>query len=315
MCRSAISACFMNFVFFRLPMYYSSPMTPVLPRATAMAIFSLVAGREWNQQPVGVGDGVDQSRRRSVDDDLPDGFGSEGPCGFIAALEFHLQFSHIQPGRDLVLHKGIISEFSFRGILDVLKQGHAHGLHQASFHLDPGQVGIDGCSAVHHRRVVQDPDLPGLLVQLDLHGSRHKGRGRDGRAVADRDLQGMIIAAHGTGGNVHQGDLPALVPQGVNPAAVKFQFLRRQFQGSAPLLQDQLPQLPAGLLHSLAGNVSGTGGVGSGIVGRSIRIRRRHGDLVQLTVQTLRGDLGQNGVAAGSHIRGTDRQHVASIII
>ena len=73
-------------------------------------------------------------------------------------------------------------------------------------------------------------------------------------------------------------------------------------------------QIPAGLLHGLAGNVSGGGGVGAGIIGGGIRICAEHGHILHIAFHAFRRQLGQNGVASRAHIRCPDEQLIAAVL-
>ena len=97
--------------------------------------------------------------------------------------------------------------------------------------------------------------------------------------------------------------------------AVKLHSICRAAQQLGTQLADLFPQLHGTLLSGLAGNVGGTGCIGTGVIGRGIGVGTKYRNVVQRAVQHFGGDLRQRGVTAGAHIRCTDDQRVESIIV
>ena len=175
-----------------------------------------------------------------------------------------------------------------------------------------------------------------LLIQLDLHRACHERRRRYGRAVGLRHLEGFLAAAHGRRPQVCQSHrLSGSRIQEACPVKLQFRAGNIRRPGSTGAWSAQaaairriprpqklrrlvlhlLQQLSAGSLHGLSRHIGGAGRIGSGVVGGSVRIRPVNGDLVCGAVQALRSHLGQDGIAASSHVCCSDGQRIVSVLI
>ena len=264
--------------------------------------------------PGGPVDGVGNGRRRRVDDDFANGLRTKRAGRLVALLKFHLQTAHIQPGGQAVLQKAALHRLAVGIVGDVFHQRHADTLHDAALGLGAGQRRVDGLAAVHHRLVVQHPHLAGEGVHLHLRHAHHEGRRRYRGGMAHGGLQRGLAAALGGVGQIRQRQPPA-VRRTHHAAGGKFHLAFRHAQLLGGQRTQLLFQLGAGQLHRLAGDVGGGGGVGTGIVGRSIGVRAKHGHILHRAVHTFGGHLGQDGVAAGAHVRRADEQMVPAILI
>ena len=79
--------------------------------------------------------------------------------------------------------------------------------------------------------------------------------------------------------------------------------------------RDLFAQRERALLHGFAGNVRCAGGVGAGIVGRGIRIRAENGKVLQRTVERFGGNLREDRIAAGAHVRRADGEGVPAAVV
>ena len=80
-------------------------------------------------------DGVCQRGRRRIDDDLTDGFCAERSGRLVAALKFYPQATHIQSGRDLVLHQRVFEDRTAVCICHIFIQCHADALSDTALSL------------------------------------------------------------------------------------------------------------------------------------------------------------------------------------
>ena len=119
-----------------------------------------------------------QRRSRCVDDDLADRFCTERTSRLVAAPKLDAQLAHIEAGRQFILHKRIIDHLTLVRVLDTFKQRHADALHQTALDLYARKVRVDDGSAVDNGGIIENLDLAGLFIQLDLDRTSHIRRRR-----------------------------------------------------------------------------------------------------------------------------------------
>ena len=190
----------------------------------------------------------------------------------------------------------------------------ADALHDAALRLDARQGRVNRNAAIHDRHVIKDLHLTGELVQLNLHHADHVRRRRNRGGMRGRRLGGDGVKDLRFVGDLPHADA-LLAVRADNPALLKddVRFLAAHHPGGDGA--DALFKVHTGLFHRLAGDVRRGGCVGAGVVGRSIRIRAEHGNVLHAAVHALGNHLREDRVAAGAHIRRADNQVVAAILV
>ena len=111
-----------------------------------------------------------------IDHKFSDRFGSKRSTLFITAFKIHPDLSDIHSGWNLILHKGVISDFSFIGILYVFKKSHTDSLRNTTFCLYTCQIWIDWGTTVNNCHVIQHIYLTCLRIHLNFCHANHKRR-------------------------------------------------------------------------------------------------------------------------------------------
>ena len=93
---------------------------------------------------------------RRIDHDLPDGFRTEGSRRLVAVFKFYVQSSDTQSSRDFILHKGGFDRFAVFALCYVFRQRMTDSLNDTALRLDSCESGIDGDTAIHNRRIIQN---------------------------------------------------------------------------------------------------------------------------------------------------------------
>ena len=220
---------------------------------------------------------------------------------FIAGDKFHPYILHIRPGRNLILHKGIISHLSLLIILDVLIQSHSDSLDQSALCLYSCQIGINGSPAVHYRRIIQDFQAACLFIDFNLYSSGHKRRRRDLRGTGSGSLKAGIVPAGSLCGDGFQGHFSFSL-QHVDPFSVKFYFLNICSQHFCAQLLDLFSQLFTGISHSDSCDIGCCRGIRTGIIRRNICIYSKDHNIIKICFQYICRHLGQDRITARTHI-------------
>ena len=78
---------------------------------------------------------------------------------------------------------------------------------------------------------------------------------------------------------------------------------------------DSFPKRHAGFFHRFSGNIRRTRCIGTGVIRGRIGICADNGNVIHITLQTLCRHLGQNRIAAGSHIGRCDQHRIAAVVV
>src|SRR5262249_14293439 len=88
-------------------------------------------------------------------------------------------------GGDAGVEQGRVSPHAGLVVEVLLRQGHTDALHGAALHLTFHVAAVHRTPGVLDDRVLQDRDLAGVLVNLDVHDVSAVGRGAGGAAQVD----------------------------------------------------------------------------------------------------------------------------------
>ena len=87
-------------------------------------------------------DCVRNGGRGRIDDDLADGFRTKRARRLVALFKFHVERSHIQAGRDLILHKGGFDRLADGIVGHVFHQRMTDALYDTALRLESCQRGV-----------------------------------------------------------------------------------------------------------------------------------------------------------------------------
>ena len=187
-------------------------------------------------------------------------------------------------------------------------------LHDATLDLDARKRRVDGNAAVDHGVKVEHLDCASLAIELDFRHTHHKRRrGHRGRMHRGclRQLAAVALALLGDGGRGNR--LARALAD--HTTVFEGKVVRRAPEDLSRNGAEALLQLRTRLLDSHAGDIRRRRRVGAGIVGRGIRVGAEHRDVVHRAFHMLCDHLGQNGVAARSHVGRADDQHIGPVVV
>ena len=197
-----------------------------------------------------------ECRCRGVDHDLTDGFDTKRTAWLVAGFKFYIDPAHIQTGRDLVLHKAVLCDFSLCVVSHIFIECHADSLADTAFRLYSCKGWIDRDTAVDHRLIIKDLDASRLFIQLDLYHSDHvRRRGYRGRIRGCHIHRNRIVDLRFCG-NIRKTDGLFAVGQ-VNFLTVKIDFFRFTLKHAGTDLFDIFPQLQCRILRCHSCHISG----------------------------------------------------------
>ena len=249
-----------------------------------------------------------------VDDDLADRLRAERARGLIGMLELHADVAHIEARGQTVGEQARLADSALGRAGHVLHERVPDALHDATLDLDARKRRVDGNAAVDHGVKVEHLDCASLTIELDFchaHHKRRRGHRRRMHRGCLRQLAAVALALLGDGGKENR--LARALAD--HTTIFEGEFVRRAPEdlgrnGAEPFLQERTR-----LLDGHAGDIRRRRRVGAGIVGRSIRVGAEHRDVVHRAFHMLCDHLGQNGVAARSHVGRADDQHIGPVVV